>query len=608
MDYRTVIRRAATFQDKASIICILRGNIADAGVVEDALRALHALAIESRTQKIELRDPKFLNDILDSICLHLDKCATQEIGFKLLSRLIQNDETKAWWKMKTENAQEFRSSLLFYRNLANLGFLKLVIDVMEKHMQNPTISEIGCLILRLLARSEENEGKIARLNGLPVILDAMRVHQMNTEIQEQGCRALSNLAVNEGNKTSIADLGGIEQVLASMRRWPTVPGIQAWGCGALANLAANDELEKRIGSLGGIEVVIHALRGNLACRSVQEESSGALCNLTVDPENQRRFMANNGLDAIHSTMTQLQEFAEVQENCCTCLRNLVEVRTRLNEFLERGFMDVIIRAMKLHANHARVQEKICMLLANLCELECCRTELVALGGFDLIAVALAQHYEQAGVVKFACHALRRLLREADASGALQRSAVVLGVAESAVLAAAFHPKSRSSQEQAWCLLHFLSGAAWPDPELEGVGLSELRAWPGAAASAVLNRSTWRWLRLREQGGGARRPRVPPPRLLPPRSQVGRPTNAAAPPAHVQRALWRENRFLARPCCPSWKVLNRALRSFPASQCLARVCQELSDWADTRGDETRAAKRPCTKNQRPVRVCGVGVVA
>ena len=71
---------------------------------------------------------------------------------------------------------------------------------MNAHPKATKAQENGCLVLRRLARNEDNRVKMASHGGIEGVLDARSAHPKATQVHDNGCLALGRLARNEDDR------------------------------------------------------------------------------------------------------------------------------------------------------------------------------------------------------------------------------------------------------------------------------------------------------------------------------------------------------------------------------------------------------------------------
>ena len=137
--------------------------------------------------------------------------------------------------------------------------------------------EKSLLILKNLARDNDNQELIAAAGGIATIFHVILAHAHEAKVQAYGFRALTYLANNEANQVAIASSstsdendndnngngnGGIATILNVMKMYVRDARVQADACGLLWNLAKNEHNQRIICSKGGIPAIAKAMRSH----------------------------------------------------------------------------------------------------------------------------------------------------------------------------------------------------------------------------------------------------------------------------------------------------------------------------------------------------------
>ena len=134
------------------------------------------------------------------------------------------DEWRAIWG---EDGERWKRMDEQYKALASAGVIGVVCRAISI---NASVAATACRILWFLARSDDNQVKIAEQGGIRALLDAMRNHSSHAGVQEAGCWALLGVGwSNQDLQRQIKEAGGEAAVRSAMSASNATPNTQEMG-------------------------------------------------------------------------------------------------------------------------------------------------------------------------------------------------------------------------------------------------------------------------------------------------------------------------------------------------------------------------------------------
>eukprot|EP00960_Hanusia_phi_P039189 753790-Hanusia_phi.AAC.14 len=225
-------------------------------VQENALRALTCIADCKENREIAIRD-----GIIEVTVLAMEnheRVEIQALGCRVLKLLIMVPEDP-----------------VAARRTGLAGGIEAVVAAMSKDEDSDELINEGLEVLKFLFLESRNQTDWEG-NVIQMVVDSMQRFLDDESIQENGCSILRSLTLNKENRRAVVDSHGIEALLAAMTEWDDNEEIQVIGCDALCNLAQEAEYKNAVVKMGGLSVAL------TATRTFQRESSRSLATILTN--------------------------------------------------------------------------------------------------------------------------------------------------------------------------------------------------------------------------------------------------------------------------------------------------------------------------------------
>jgi hypothetical protein len=278
---RTLIGSSAVGGAPA-VLAAMRAHVDVVAVQEWGCEALANLAVDTNRTLIE---PSCVTVVVEAMRAHVDVVAIQIQAGRVFELLARHGIHKAAIReangvlaivtaMRTHcdqiNLLELAYKVLFYLSdgnpsnmalIASTEVLPSLIVTMCRHVAVPSIQQVACDALRVLARDPTHRAFIGASDGVPAVVQGMKAHAGELSVQEAGFKTLGNLAIDTpANRDLIALTGGVQVVIAALRAFQNSVLLQELGCLVLRNLTIeNAHNVQLIASSGGIEAVVCAM-------------------------------------------------------------------------------------------------------------------------------------------------------------------------------------------------------------------------------------------------------------------------------------------------------------------------------------------------------------
>jgi len=113
--------------------------------------------------------------------------------------------------------------------------LLLILLCMQNHDSHELLRYAFVAIANLTSQ-EKGQIQMLKLGGIEIILDTMQKQIDQPRVQAEACLALGNLAFQEPIRKKIAELTGIELIIKLIQTHPTDPRVNSHACFALGNM------------------------------------------------------------------------------------------------------------------------------------------------------------------------------------------------------------------------------------------------------------------------------------------------------------------------------------------------------------------------------------
>eukprot|EP00277_Geminigera_cryophila_P045187 CAMPEP_0173088324 /NCGR_PEP_ID=MMETSP1102-20130122/24846_1 /TAXON_ID=49646 /ORGANISM="Geminigera sp., Strain Caron Lab Isolate" /LENGTH=426 /DNA_ID=CAMNT_0013971165 /DNA_START=469 /DNA_END=1749 /DNA_ORIENTATION=- len=205
--------------------------------------------------------------------------------------------------------------------IGNQGGIEMLVSTMRRHPLRVVMQVLGCWALTNLVTNVANQQKIGadpakRELVVTTITAAMRAHPEKCSVLEQGCRALCNLAYHPSNTEAIASFGGIACVLRAMTQHLENRNIQHHGCAVLCN-GARDRSSLTVARFGGLENVMVAMDTYTFDADLMEVAVKAMASINwfVDTEVQNKARELKGIAIVRTVRNAHPNHTVIQSTC-----------------------------------------------------------------------------------------------------------------------------------------------------------------------------------------------------------------------------------------------------------------------------------------------------
>ncbi|KAG5179609.1 armadillo-type protein [Tribonema minus] len=314
-------------------------------------------------------------------------------------------------------------------------------------------------LLFLCWHSDDNGCTIVNTGGVAAMLTAMQMHAGNAVLQQRSALVIATLAREDSARAAaFGSLGVCEAMLAAMRTSPDATQLHMFCTDALRCLcegSADNVL--RIGAVAGWGTLLDSLRAHVDCVCAQHYSPRVLALLCAagGADACYHIVAAGGCEAVTASMRAHMDASDIQHECAAALAALDHPRvlrsclTALRVLCERGGGNVAAwlgaagacaaaaAAMHIHfEDDAAVQELGGRAVAALCTAGTPNgAALRDAGACEALVACMHTYPGNAELHRYACDAMRRLGRAADANAARLREAGAMEAAAAAHRAA-----------------------------------------------------------------------------------------------------------------------------------------------------------------------------
>ncbi|XP_022104734.1 armadillo repeat-containing protein 6-like [Acanthaster planci] len=219
------------------------------------------------------------------------------------------------------------------RAFVKAELIPLLIQTLENCPTAAAIKE-ACGALRILTvdddirvpfgKAHDHAKMIVEAGAMKVILDTLTAHVDDPSLAGDLCLTLSRLAVRNEFCQEIVDLGGLKLVLQVLNDNMESQVVVKHVLAMLKAIAGNDQVKVAIVNAGGASIIIQAVSQHIKQPGVCEAGFGAIAAITLrNPSHAKIAMEAGTAPVIIQAMQIHPTEAATQKHACMALRNLV---------------------------------------------------------------------------------------------------------------------------------------------------------------------------------------------------------------------------------------------------------------------------------------------
>jgi len=363
-----------------AIIRAMQAFISDVDVVEEAIRALVCIAIDSDDATKEILSmPQVIQSISRASEAHDAAGPIQEMCATLIASLIMSNQSQQYIVESggidivlralnsTPEEKVQAAACVAFRNLASQledsdvllknRSIRTLIKAMEANEASVTVQLNACLTLWYLADKTKMEpGDIVDQQGVRCIVKAMQTHMESGELLETACGALWSL-VDESvdRKKDVVASGAIDAVTCALVMHPDRTGTLEKACGVLSNVSEGP-LAEAIANAQGVSIVVEAMRSNFQCIPLLETGCVVLRNILVQfPDFSSE--AEGAISTIINAMRDNPKEVNFQREACSALWVMAaQSENCQSKILALDGVSVLMKSLDHNSEIPQVQE------------------------------------------------------------------------------------------------------------------------------------------------------------------------------------------------------------------------------------------------------------
>jgi hypothetical protein len=389
-----------------SVVSALQSFLDHEEVVEEAVRALVVMSIDSEDAKEMLTVPQVLATISEASERHETNSSVQEMVSCLIASMAvgTNASTSA-----------SRSDIICQH-----GGIDIVVRALG-FTKGEKVLEAATNAYRNLACQAENQtDRLLKGGAARKLVKAMEANEKSLDIQMNACCSLWYLSfkaqeriTKPGSSRDVVDSTGIKCIVKAIQTHTESGDLLELACGALWSLVDESiELKKDVVASGAIDAVITALLMHPHRTTTLEKACGVLANVSGEAMLAGAIAEAQGVSIVVEAMRNNISSISLLEIGAIVLRNIVS-QDPDPELCEdaSGAVSTLINAMKDHPKAVAFQREACSLLWVLAALsESCESKIVALDGILVLMKSIENNSDVPDVKEAALGAFNQLAK------------------------------------------------------------------------------------------------------------------------------------------------------------------------------------------------------
>ena len=287
--------------------------------------------------------------------------------------------------------------------------LQAIVAALEKHSGDSDVCFMACEALGNLAGSAEGADAVVAAGAAPSITAALVKHVGNGHVRSAACDAVGSIAFYAApcGVAALLAAGAVPALAAALLKHPGDKGLDKM-VHALAYIAFNNEGRAAVVAVGAVPLIVAALVTHAGDEVVCIAANGALSKIAGSAEGRAAVIAAGALAAIVAALVTHAGEANVCRVACFALRCIAHsAEDGIPAVLAVGAaVPAITAALVQHSGDEDVCGAACDALGNIAGSAEGRATVEAAGAADVLLAMHAAEHPAAGAARAALQRIR----------------------------------------------------------------------------------------------------------------------------------------------------------------------------------------------------------